>query len=485
MADERDRTGEDAAASGVSPDESTPAPQDTWTFGRPDAQLTGRDPEAQRGPELPPEARIDQTSGIPVDSTAAFPVHSAYAPPTGASHSSYPPPLAEAGHPTYSTVRAAGPAATGATALPRPARRGRRGSAGLLAGALALGLLGGGAAGFLGAQVAAENQEPLPTILEAVPVGTTPPTQVTAIAQHALPSVVFISVGSASADGVGSGFVVRENGYIVTNSHVIEAATDGGSISVQFSDGQEFEAEVVGADLEYDVAVIKVDRTGLQPLQFGDSDQLQVGASVVAVGAPLGLDNTVTSGIVSALNRPVIAGGGGGGQPSYINAIQTDAAINPGNSGGPLLDLNGDVVGVNSAIAQIPGELGGQAGSIGLGFAIPARQAEHTATQLIETGTSNHPIIGVLLDMRHTGEGAKVLEEAPDGSDPVVDGGPADQAGVQPGDLILAVDGQRIDHGSHLIIVLRSHAIGDEVELLLEAPDGSERTVTMTLQGSE
>jgi len=499
MADERDPAGEDATpAAGAPADLTSAIPVDT-TAAFP-VQHTAPHPTADPASRTVGDAAYAPPPGSGYGTYAApsgsgyggyaLPsgsAHGGYVPPSsGSGPSAYAPPSAGAGHTAYGLSQSPSPAplpGTGATALPRPPRRGRAGTAGLLGGALALGLLGGGAAGYLGAQLAADDREPEPRVAEARPVGTTPPTQVTAIAQHALPSVVFISVGSSGGDGVGSGFVVREDGYIVTNSHVIEVAGDGGSISVQFSDGQEVDAEIVGADVEYDIAVIKVDRTGLQALEFGDSDQLQVGASVVAVGAPLGLDNTVTSGIVSALNRPVIAGGGG--STSYINAIQTDAAINPGNSGGPLLDLNGDVVGVNSAIAQIPGDLGGQAGSIGLGFAIPARQAEHTATQLIETGTSNHPIIGVLLDMSYTGEGAKVLEEAADGRDTVVDGGPADQAGVEPGDLILAVDGERIDHGSHLIIVLRSHAVGDEVEVLLQAPDGTERTVTMTLQGSE
>lgn len=451
MADEEDRAGEDATAgSGTVGDPAYAPPSAPYAYPPPWGATS-----------------VQHTGGGDA------------APPTGSAYGA--PPPSPAAYPRASSWEPA--RASGATAVPRPPRRGRAGSAGLLAGALLLGLLGGGVAGFLGGQLAAEDEAPQARVVAAQPAGTTPPSQVTAIVQQALPSVVFISVGSGSGDGVGSGFVVREDGYIVTNSHVIEGARDGGSISVQFPDGEELDADVVGADVEYDIAVLKVDRSGLPALRFGDSDQLQVGATVVAVGAPLGLDNTVTAGIVSALNRPVIAGGGG--STSYINAIQTDAAINPGNSGGPLLDLNGDVVGVNSAIAQIPGELGGPAGSIGLGFAIPARQAEHTATQLIETGTSNHPVIGVLLDMAYTGEGAKVLEEAPDGRDTVVDGGPADQAGVEPGDLILAVDGQRIEHGSHLIIVLRSHAIGDQVEVLLQAPDGTERTVTMTLQGSE
>lgn len=455
----------------------------------------------------PVPSGVDDTRAISVDQTSAFArltppgsgsPDAAYAPPAtlqpeSAAPSAWPPQPQLSASATWqpppdpAAYGAGGPAAHGAGA-PRGATavlpQGRRsGGRGLLVGALLLGLTGGGAAGYLGGQLAGSEQEPAPRVLEAVPVGSTPATPVTAIAAHALPSVVFLSVGDGGA-GVGSGFVVREDGYIVTNSHVIEGAGDDGEIAVRFTDGTEAEATVVGADVEYDIAVVKVDLDGLQVLEFGDSDQLQIGVPVVAVGAPLGLDNTVTTGIVSALNRPVIAGGTSG-STSYINAIQTDAAINPGNSGGPLLDLNGQVIGVNSAIAQIPGEMGGPAGSIGLGFAIPSRQAEHTATQLIETGTSNHPVIGVMLDMRHTGGGALVLAEGTDGADPVVADGPADRAGIQPGELILEVEGELIEHGRHLIVVLRSYSVGDEVDLRVRSVDGDERTVTLTLQGSE
>lgn len=482
---------------------------------RPDAPTGYDGPSGYDGPtgyEDTAALSVERTAAIPVEHTAAFaPYPSAPSgQQTGArpgsdsasatghgsvGHAAYATPSGQGAHRAYATptgppidpslTRQAGPSAygrgSGATAI--PSRHPRRGGLGLLAGALVLGLVGGAGAGYLGAQFAQDEQEPAPRVMEAAPVGTTPPTAITSIAQHALPSVVFISVGSSAGEGVGSGFVVRQDGYIVTNNHVIEGA-GGGQVGVTFSDGTETTAEVVGSDPEYDIAVIKVEETGLEALEFGDSEALAVGATVVAVGAPLGLDNTVTAGIVSALNRPVIAGGSSGPM-SYINAIQTDAAINPGNSGGPLLDLNGQVVGVNSAIAQIPGDISGQSGSIGLGFAIPARQVEHTANQLIETGTSNHPIIGVMLDMTYTGPGAKVLEEGVGEGPSVVEGGPAEQAGVRPGDLVLAVDGEEVDHGSHLIIILRSHEIGDEVELLLQDTDGQERTVTMMLQGSE
>jgi putative serine protease PepD len=357
----------------------------------------------------------------------------------------------------------------------------------LVAG-LVLGLLGGVAGGYLTDRYL-EQSEAAPQILEPA-VGTRSGADgvapVTAIASTVLPSVVFISVEGAGGAGVGSGFVVRDDGYIVTNNHVIEGASEGdGTIQVELSEGDPLEAEIVGRDVQYDLAVLKVDRNGMTPLQFGDSDQLQVGEQVVAVGAPLGLDSTVTSGIVSAMNRPVVAGTGT--STSYINAIQTDAAINPGNSGGPLLDMNGHVIGVNSAIAQIPDMVASSpSGSIGLGFAIPGNQVRRTTEQLIETGSSDHPIIGVFVDTTYRDGGARVLEEEDleEGQDPVADGGPADEAGIQPGDILLSIDGQEVENSNHLIVLLRSHEIGDTVEIEVRSPDGTERTVSVTLEGS-
>ncbi len=369
-----------------------------------------------------------------------------------------------------------------------PTQRGRASQSlwpvALVLTALLAGLTGGLAGGYAAQRLASPGGQPVVT--EALPVaaagdgGVAP---VARIARMTLPSVVYISVKADSGDGVGSGFVVRANGYIVTNNHVIAAGGQDGVITVEFSDGDSAPAEVVGTDPSYDIAVIKVDRSGLPVLQFGDSETLQVGVPVVAVGAPLGLDNTVTSGIVSALDRPVVAGDVA--TTTYINAIQTDAAINPGNSGGPLLDMTGRVVGVNSAIAQLPGggELG-PAGSIGLGFAIPAAQAQRTADQLIETGTSEHPVMGVHVDLQYTGEGARVLPKGRDDVQPVIPGGPAEAAGVKPGDVILAIDGEPVKDSSELIVQLRSHEVGDTVEVLLRSPGGAERTVPVTLAGA-
>lgn len=370
------------------------------------------------------------------------------------------------------------------------AQRGRRADPAVVALALIAGILGGviGTAAMGGLDPDTER----PSVTSSLPLtpvasgGQSSGEQgsIAQIAQGALPSVVFITVGSPGDGGVGSGFIVEENGYIVTNLHVVQQAlTAGESVTVQFQDGSPMEAEIVGGDPAYDIAVLKVDQEGLPALEFAESSTVQVGSAVVAVGAPLGLEATVTAGIVSALDRPVVAGDLE--TASFINAIQTDAAINPGNSGGPLLDLSGRVIGVNSAIAQLPGQNGlAPGGSIGLGFAIPADQVARTAQSLIETGTSDYPVIGVFVDLAYVGEGARVQDESEDGENPIIEGGPAEAAGIEPGEIILEVDGRRIDDGSDLIVALRSLQIGDTVELLVRGTDDVERTVSMTLAGA-
>ncbi|MGI8947853.1 MAG: S1C family serine protease [Ornithinimicrobium sp.] len=417
----------------------------------------------------------EPTRGIPVERTAPLTRE-----PSGWDSSTWDPATPEA---TVRDSAAWNPPPTGPYAPPQTHRpRVSRAPAVVLVALLA-GLGGGLAGGYAVEQLSRSSGQPVVT--EAFPVAASGSdgAPVARIARMTLPSVVFISVEGGDGDGVGSGFVIRPDGYLVTNNHVIAAGADGGDITVEFTDGDSAPAEVVGTDPSYDLAVLKVDRAGLPVLQFGDSETLQVGVPVVAVGAPLGLDNTVTSGIVSALDRPVVAGDVA--TTTYINAIQTDAAINPGNSGGPLLDLSGRVVGVNSAIAQLPGGGSlGPAGSIGLGFAIPAAQAQRTTDQLIETGTSEHPVMGIHVDVEYSGEGARVLPEATGDVEPVIPGGPAEAAGVQPGDVILKIDDEPIEDSSKLIVQLRSHRVGDTVQVLLRSSDGTERTVSITLQGS-
>jgi putative serine protease PepD len=217
---------------------------------------------------------------------------------------------------------------------------------------------------------------------------------------------------------------------------VVDSVTSKGKITVLFSDGKSSVATIIGRDESYDLAVLRVSRRNLPVLVLGHSSAVVVGDPVIAVGAPLGLDSTVTSGIVSALNRPVTAGGAGASSASFINAVQTDAAINPGNSGGPLLDMAGRVIGVNSAIARVASsqDSDGQSGNIGVGFAIPSDQVRKTAEQLIASGKATHPVIGVLIDTTYKGEGVRIAASPQNGSPPITKGGPADKAGLRPGD---------------------------------------------------
>ena len=283
------------------------------------------------------------------------------------------------------------------------------------------------------------------------------PDSVAGIAARVLPSVVSIETMSKDGGGSGSGFVIDPNGYLLTNNHVV---ADALTIKVILNDGREFAAKILGRDESYDLAVLKIKVTGLKALQFGDSDKVQVGDSVVAFGSPLGLSGTVTQGIISAKDRPVTAGDENS-STSFISALQTDAAINPGNSGGPLVDATGAVIGVNSAIASLGSSLGSQTGSIGLGFAIPINQARKTADQLIRDGKATYPVIGVLVDMNATSGGALISDKA----SAILAGGPADKAGLKPGDLITAIDGIKINTPEELIIQIRTHNVGDEVTI--------------------
>jgi putative serine protease PepD len=290
------------------------------------------------------------------------------------------------------------------------------------------------------------------------------PDSIAGIAARVSPSVVSIEVRSGSTGGTGSGFFLDSSGHILTNNHVISlAATGGATISVQLANGKTYEAKLIGRDVSYDLAVIKIQVTDAPALQLGNSDEVQVGDGVIAIGSPLGLTGTVTSGIISAKNRPVTSGGGTS-ESSFINALQTDAAINPGNSGGPLVDLSGAVIGINSAIATTGSAFGGQSGSIGLGFAIPINQARKTADQLIKNGISTYPIMGVSLDTRYTGIGAKI----PDESGAVTIGGPAQGAGIKPGDVIIEIGGKSVSTADEAIVNVRSHSVGERITVKIQ-----------------
>ncbi|MFM8155351.1 MAG: S1C family serine protease [Actinomycetes bacterium] len=312
----------------------------------------------------------------------------------------------------------------------------------------------------------------LPQVSDTSATSITPGSSIAAIAAAELPSVVSIAATGATAAGSGSGFVIRSDGYILTNNHVV-AIAKGGKIEVVFNDGTRIKGEVVGTNPEYDIAVVKVAQKGLPAMVIGNSDDVAVGDMAIAIGAPLGLDGTVTAGIISALDRPVTAGDSN--DTSFINAIQTDAAINPGNSGGPLLDGAGRVIGINSAIASMATGTS-EAGNIGLGFAIPINTAKRIAEELIATGTSKTPIIGVNLDTSYEGPGAKVLEITPNG--------PSEAAGLQAGDIITALAGRLIDDSTELVVAIRTFAPGDQVEVEIDRGGGTV-TALITLGSAE
>lgn len=367
---------------------------------------------------------------------------------------------------------------------PAPARprRGRRVVAATLL------VLACGAFGFAGGVVGSQvSSSPGLRTDPSIPIATGTPSarpsdSVAGVAAEVLPSTVSIQVVSGSASGSGSGFILRSDGLILTNNHVVASAVESGTITVVFSDGSQERASIVGRTVAYDLAVLSVARSDLPALPLGDSDAVAVGDSVIAIGAPLGLQSTVTTGIVSAMHRPVVAGEEADDN-AFISALQTDAAINPGNSGGPLVNLDGEVIGINSAIAQAPGVSPGSAGSIGLGFAIPSNQAAHTAEQLIATGKATYPVIGVRLDSTYSGAGVLVAGDAP-GSPGVTPGGPAAKAGIQAGDVIVSFQGRPVTDPSELIVWIRAQRPGDSVKLSVQR-GGEARQVTLVLSESE
>ncbi|MFD0281455.1 S1C family serine protease [Streptomyces lutosisoli] len=371
------------------------------------------------------------------------------------------------------------------------AQRRTRARKGLVLGAVVLALVSGGVGGAVGAYLERNGgmgDVELPQAAKEAPGRA--PDSVAGIAAHALPSVVTLHVRGSQEEGTGTGFVLDSQGHILTNNHVIEPAGSGGEISVTFSGGETAKASVVGHDSGYDLAVVKVSGvSGLEPMPLGNSDNVQVGDPVVAIGAPFDLANTVTSGIISAKERPITAGGekGDGSNVSYVDALQTDAPINPGNSGGPLLDSKARVIGINSAIrsADSGSDLeSGQAGSIGLGFAIPINQGKRVAEELINTGKATHPVIGVTLDMDYTGDGARVGAKGNGGGPPVTAGGPGAEAGIKAGDIITEVDGERVHSGEELIVKTRAHRPGDRLQLTLRR-GGTEKKVTLVLGSAD
>ena len=296
---------------------------------------------------------------------------------------------------------------------------------------------------------------------------------IAAVADQLLPSTVqVLARGAGDGPGAtGSGFVLDRRGHVITNNHVVTDSTGDREIQVVDHEGRPHAASIVGRSAVYDIAVLKIsDAQDLRPAALGSSKSMQVGETVVAIGSPLGLSSTVTSGIVSALDRPVTTGGDD--DASYINAVQTDAAINPGNSGGPLVNLRGEVVGVNSAIATM-GSFAGDSGNIGVGFAIPMEQVRVTAAQILETGQAQYPVIGANVNTGSVRNAAKIVK--------VPEGTPAARAGLEVGDLVVAVEGTPVTDGIGLIVAIRSHQPGETIALRVRR-DGQEITVRVELE---
>jgi putative serine protease PepD len=296
------------------------------------------------------------------------------------------------------------------------------------------------------------------------------------IAAAVTPSVVSIEVNTSSGTSSGSGSIYASGAtesIIITNNHVISDAAISGTIDVELLNGEVYRATVIGRDIAYDIAVIKIKIGNLPAIKIGDSAQVSVGDPVIAIGSPLGLASTVTAGIISALNRPVLTGSSG--LESYVNAIQTDAAINPGNSGGALIDSEGKLIGVNSAIATLSsGSSGSVSGSIGLGFAIPIKEAKRVIDEIVLTGKSTRPILGVLFDNSYTGIGARILR--------ISSGEGAERAGIPAGAVVKSIDGFKITDNVAAIVRIRSYAPGSVVTIIVDLPsNGGSKTYSVKL----
>ena len=371
---------------------------------------------------------------------------------------------------------------------PAEAAAPRRRRTGIAAAVVATSLVVGAGAGVGGAAWWDSTQDEPAASAEADPVSTSQVSQtdapavegsVESVAQKVLPSVVKIDVTTPQGSGSGSGIILTADGTILTNNHVVEGAEESGTLTVSFDDGTSAEAEILGTDPLTDTAVIKAAGVSdLTPATLGKSANLGVGEGVVAIGSPFGLDATVTSGIVSALDRPVNVGSDDQGNSTTYPAIQTDAAINPGNSGGPLVDMTGAVVGINSSIrtaaSQSPFGQQGQGGSIGLGFAIPIDEVMPIVDQMAEGETPTHARLGIQVGNAEPGDtaGAVVREVTP--------GSTAEESGLAAGDVITKVDDNRITDANSLVATIRSYRPGDTVTVTW-LRDGDEQSGELVL----
>ncbi len=403
--------------------------------------------------------------------------------------------------------------------MPAPRKRSRAGA--LTVGAVAVAVVSAGIGGAAASVIA--HHGTLSSVADgAMPGGATPGMpasnaplgSVEQVAAKVVPSVVMLETNIGRASEEGSGIILSSDGLILTNNHVVATAANPGKppapharpnpehqnpdedpgapapdpdqpapppgngkpkTTVTFSDGRTAEFTVVGTDPTTDIAVVRVQGiSGLTPINLGSSANLHVGQPVMAVGSPLGLSGTVTTGIVSALNRPVSTTGETGNQNTVLDAIQTDAAINPGNSGGALVNMSGQLVGVNSAIATLGGDSpDAQSGSIGLGFAIPVDQAKRIADELISSGTASHASLGVQVTNDKETPGAKVVEVVPNGA--------AASAGLPGGVVVTRVDDRSVNSADALVAAVRSKAPGDKVMLTFKDPSGETKKVQVTL----
>ena len=359
------------------------------------------------------------------------------------------------------------------TVIERPRRR----TGTLIAGAALAAVLGAGAGiGSYAFLVNDGSVSPVTITSGAAPQSPALNGTVSAAAAKIEPSLVTIAVQSGGSGGIGSGVVLDKDGHILTNNHVIAAAAQGGEITVTFHSGATATAKIIGTSESNDLAVIKVDGVSdLNPATFAKSSELTVGQTVVAAGAPLGLSESVTSGIVSNTSRPVRSGNN---NDAVYLAVQTDAAINPGNSGGPLVDLNGAVVGINSSIASTSsGADGGQPGNIGIGFAIPSDVAARVADELINTGKSTNAALGVTVagsdSELSTATGVPLQE--------VVSGGAAEKAGLRAGDVVTKINDFHTTTPDGLIAATRFYAPGTTVSVVFTRDGGSPQNAEVTL----
>src|SRR3954470_2900676 len=388
----------------------------------------------------------------------------------------------------YNPYRGA-PQPSGMPPIP-PVRQKRSRAGALTAGAVAVAIVSAGIGGGVALLVQPDRPSASSSVTglaPSVPAASLPAGSVEQVAAKVVPSVVKLEVDLGKQSEEGSGIILSSDGLILTNNHVVAAAKDspggpggpaaagGAQTKVTFADGRTTEFTVVGTDPSSDIAVVRAQgASGLTPITLGSSGNLRVGQDVVAIGSPLGLEGTVTTGIISALNRPVAAGGDAQNQNTVLDAIQTDAAINPGNSGGALVNMNGELVGVNSAIATLGGDsASSQSGSIGLGFAIPIDQAKRIADELIQSGNASHASLGVQVGNDTASHGAKIVE--------VTAGGAASAAGMPAGVVVTKVDDRVIGSADALVAAVRSRAPGEKVTLTYLDPSGKPQTVQVTL----